>query len=282
MKKNEKNENIIEHQQQAESSKPHLNACLHSTGRDHHDGDINASIIRHVQKLGARDAVFFFTELSRPMTLTTFLLCDDLSNLFLSSWLDVRSLVTLDVAFSNKTSTTAWRFLLRSVRSTAIDGWVHSLASLMWLIRRGIRVSRIQIKVVACQIRRCDLLLLETSDLVHFGLNSCDSFTEQFMLNFLHQCGKSWRTERPNRTNVTNAGVSALGAQLESIDLGGCTILTDTILAGLSLGCCQLQSINLRFCDNLTDIGMSALGHRCPRLQSINLWFCCNVTESVY
>ena len=65
---------------------------------------------------------------------------------------------------------------------------------------------------------------------------------------------------------MTNAVVSALGTRLESIDLGGCTILTDTILAGLSVGCCQLQSINLRFCDNLTDIGMSALGHRCPQL----------------
>lgn len=67
--------------------------------------------------------------------------------------------------------------------------------------------SGIQMKVDACQLRGCDLLLLETSDLVHFALNSCYSSREQFMFNFLNQCCKSWRTERPNRTNVTNAGV---------------------------------------------------------------------------
>ena len=73
-------------------------------------------------------------------------LSDDLHILLLSQWLDVRSLVTLDVAVSSNTSRPYWKTLLGSLRSSSIDSMDHSASSLMWLIRRGICASRIQMK----------------------------------------------------------------------------------------------------------------------------------------
>ena len=48
-------------------------------------------------------------------------LSDDLHILLLSQWLDVRSLVTLDVAVSSNTSRPYWMTLLGSLRSSSIE-----------------------------------------------------------------------------------------------------------------------------------------------------------------
>ena len=61
------------------------------------------------------------------------LLGDDLQILFLSLWLDVRSLSTLDVAVSCHRLRPCWMTLLPCLRSPAVDDWGHSLSSLMWL-----------------------------------------------------------------------------------------------------------------------------------------------------
>jgi hypothetical protein len=73
-------------------------------------------------------------------------LSDDLRTLILSHWLDVRSLGLLDVAISSKSSRPYWMTFLGSLRSTSIDEMDHNALSLMWLIQRGMRVSRVQIK----------------------------------------------------------------------------------------------------------------------------------------
>ena len=84
---------------------------------------------------------------------------------FISLWLDMRSLATLDVAVSNNASRPYWMTLLRSLRGGVIDDWGHSMSSLTWLIRRGIHARRVQMKVDAWRVRGCDLLLLETDEI---------------------------------------------------------------------------------------------------------------------
>ena len=76
------------------------------------------------------------------------LLSDDLERFFLSLWLDVRSLVTLDVAVSGDTLRPRWKMLLQSLKSPAMDDWYHSMESVMWLSGRGIRPSQLQMKKV--------------------------------------------------------------------------------------------------------------------------------------
>ena len=185
------------------------------------------------------------------------LLGDDLQRVFLSLWLDVRSLVTLDVAVSSDTLRPCWMMLLESVKSQAMDDWSHSMASLMWLSRRGIRPSRLQMKEFGTsQLRGCDILLLETSELVYLGLEGCSNITDQCVIDIVKRCRK-----------------------LLGIELGDCGEVTDVGITALSHGCGQLQSINVSYCDKVTDAGVTALGARCGQLQSINLSWCDKVTD---
>ena len=94
--------------------------------------------------------------LMAPSLLT--LLSYDLQVFFLSLWLDVPSLVNLDVAVSSHDWRPYWMTLLHSLRSAGIDELDHSLASLMWLARRGICARRMQMKVDGLRVRECDVM----------------------------------------------------------------------------------------------------------------------------
>ena len=103
---------------------------------------------------------------------------DDLHTLLLFHWLDVRSLATLDIAVSGNASRPYWLSLLRSLRATSVDNMYHNACSLMWLIQRGINVTRIQMKPYAWRLPGCDLSLLKTMYLIHLGLNGCSGVTD--------------------------------------------------------------------------------------------------------
>lgn len=134
------------------------------------------------------------------------LLSFDIHLLFLSLWLDVHSLATLDVAVSCNASRPYWMSLLHSLRAGVIDDWGHSISSLKWLARRGIHARSVQIKVDAWRLRTDDLLLLETDDIVHLGLNCCCNLTDQCIIDMMSRCGKRNRCEEQ-----VDAGVSVLG-----------------------------------------------------------------------
>ena len=132
------------------------------------------------------------------------LLSDDLQILFVSLWLDVRSLATLDVAVSSHALRLCWMTLLQRLRSPATDDWGQSLSSLKWLSRRGIRASRVQMKIDTPRVQGCDILLLETNDVVALGLKGCCNIRDRCVMDIVSRCPK-----------------------LKSIDLEGCDKLTD-------------------------------------------------------
>ena len=177
------------------------------------------------------------------------MLSDDLLTLFLSLWLDVRSLATLDVAVSSHVLRPSWMRLIRSLRCSAIDNWGHGLSSLMWLSRRSIRVSQVLIKIDACRVRGCDIMLLDTSDIVLLDLEGCKSITDQCLIDIVKHCYKPRRAHLGDSEKVIDTGVSTLGA-----------------------GCGRLQSINLHCCRQVTDAGVIALGAGCGQLQSTNFF----------
>ena len=121
------------------------------------------------------------------------LLSDDLQTLLLSLWLDVRSLATLDVAVSSHVLRPSLMRLLESLRCPAIDKWGHGLSSLMWLSRRGIRVSQVLIKIDACRVRGCDIMLLDTSDIVLLDLGGCKDITDQCLTDIVQHSHKPRR-----------------------------------------------------------------------------------------
>ena len=121
------------------------------------------------------------------------LLGDDLHTLLLLHWLDVRSLATLDIPVSSNASRPYWMSLLRSVRATSIDNMDHNISSLMWLIRRGINVTRVRMKRDAWRLPGCDLSLLKTINLIHLGLNGCSSVTDGCLLRIVNRCDAECR-----------------------------------------------------------------------------------------
>ena len=211
------------------------------------------------------------------------LLSDDLQILFLSHWLDVRSLTILDVAVSSRRLRPSWLTVLQCLRSDAVDNWGHSLSSLMWLSQRGIRASRVRMKMDNSLVRGCDILLVDTSDIVHLGLRGCSNMTDQCIVDVVNRCHKLRSIDIGSCGQVTDAGVIALGVgcgQLQSINLYGCDNVTDAGVIALSAGCGQLQSINLYGCYHVTDAGVIALSAGCGQLRSINLHGCNKVRNA--
>ena len=211
------------------------------------------------------------------------LLCNDLQILVISLWLDVRSLRALDVAVSSSRLRPRWLTVLRYLRSDAMDNWCHNQSSLIWLSKRGIRASRLQMSIDSSPVSGSDILLVDTSDIVHLGLRKCHNITDQCIVDIVNCCHKLLSIDLAGCGKVTDAGLIALGAgcgQLQSIDLDRCDKVTDAGVIALGAGCGQLQSINLAYCVEVTDAGVVALGAGCGQLQSISLFSCGQVTDA--
>ena len=142
----------------------------------------------------------------------------DVLILFLAFWVDMRSLANLDIAISNNAPRPYWLMLLHSLRGGIIDDWGHSISSLMWLAKRGIHATRVQVRLEyadAWRVRWCDLLLLETDDIVHRGLNGCCNLTDQCVTDMVNRCHK-----------------------LTSINLAGCNLVTDACVSACVVKWC--------------------------------------------
>ena len=86
------------------------------------------------------------------------------------------------------------------------------------------------------RVRVCDVLQIDTSDVVTLGLRDCSYTTDECVMDVINCC-----------------------PQLRSKDLKGCGMVTDAGVSALGAGCGQLQSIGLRGCSMVTDAGISAL-----------------------
>ena len=89
------------------------------------------------------------------------------------------------------------------MRIAALDDWAHNYSSLKWLIKRGLRASRVEVRFDAGIITGRDIAQLDTTNLVHLGLVDCRNLDDQCILDH------------------------AVSLQiLVSIDLSGCSMLT--------------------------------------------------------
>ena len=69
-------------------------------------------------------------------------------------------------------------------------------------------------------------------------------------------------------------------AELKSVNLRGCKLLTDVSIVPLAGSCPLLKSVNLWRCKLLTDVSVGALAGSCPLLESVNLTFCKLLTDA--
>ena len=69
-------------------------------------------------------------------------------------------------------------------------------------------------KMDTSRVLVCDILQVDTSDVVALGLSDCSNTTDQCVADITNRC-----------------------AQLRSIDLGGCCKVTDVGISALGAGC---------------------------------------------
>ena len=145
-------------------------------------------------------------------------------------WLDMQSLVRLDVAVSSTCARKLWLMILESVTCKAIDEWHHCYSSMMWAILRSIRITHILVKF--SHRDRISKLIFEAVGILSI-------WKERRYLESIDLSGCR---------GITDVGVSALGhgcGQLQAINLSGCNRVTNIGVSALGHGCCQLQTINL-------------------------------------
>ena len=218
-----------------------------------------------------------------PCMILDLMVNEDLSMLFLSEWIDYRSMVTLDVAITNHRTRILWLQRLRSISGGDVNNYMHSDLSMRWLIRRGLKpcTTRMNVK---CKGSITDSTFegIDAASLRHVSLNGCDLITDTCISVIAHGCRLLQSIDLTGCRRVTDVGVSAVGngcPVLQSIDLSGCDNVTDVGVSAVGDGCPLLQSINLSRCRSVTDVGVSAVGNGCPLLQSINLGHCNSVTD---
>ena len=68
---------------------------------------------------------------------------------------------------------------------------------------------------------------------------------------------------------------------LKTINLSGCTKITDAIMFEYLKHCDELQYVDFSAC-NMTDAAIKFLVKHCPKLQSVNFTRCKNLTDDVY
>jgi len=69
-------------------------------------------------------------------------------------------------------------------------------------------------------------------------------------------------------------------AELKSMDLEDCELITDVSIIAIVEGCPQLKSVNLTRCSLLTDVSVGALAVCRPRLESVTIDDCELITDA--
>ena len=85
-------------------------------------------------------------------------------------------------------------------------------------------------------------------------------------------------------SNITDKGIRALTngpSQLQYLNIGCCVKITDKGVIALANGLLpQLQSLNINRCRKITDAGVRVLAIGLPQLQSLNISGCYKITDA--
>lgn len=79
--------------------------------------------------------------------------------------------------------------------------------------------------------------------------------------------------------SVSESSCTYMG-RLRSIDLSGCSNITDTAVKEVARCSPGLMSINLSGCVKITDEAVRALANNCRKLAFVNLCWCCEITDA--
>ena len=206
---------------------------------------------------------------------------DDDGFRYLFSWLDVGCICKLDIAIGSADERSLWLHNLHMIGNKAVDDYNHSHESIRWLIRRGVRATRILIggpKLARHRITDetfAGIGILSTRD---SHINNSNNISNIHGSNIVRSDStgrdrlrsRDVATDRNTGVSVTTRGDSFL----TSIDLGDCCNISDIGLSAIAEGCPRLTAINLYNCVRISDIGLTAIVQGCHHLEFINLSDC--------
>jgi len=69
-------------------------------------------------------------------------------------------------------------------------------------------------------------------------------------------------------------------SELQTLNLSGCSNITDPSVMEVARRCSNLQTLNLEWCTNITDASVMEVARRCSNLQTLNLTCCSNITDA--
>lgn len=191
---------------------------------------------------------------------------DDLLTSFLSVWLDVRSLLALDSAISERNERLSWLQTLSTVQSVPMNELQHNHSSIRWLIKRNFRsVVRIKISRDAkWQIADSTFEGVLLPSLQKMDLTDCQRVSDATLSYLTMGCARLTSVDISNCKNITDSGVIALAASypnLQEIVINGCYKVTSASVEALAELCLNLKTISFDGCFRITDAGLSTLAN---------------------
>ena len=211
---------------------------------------------------------------------------DDLLIYFLSNWLDVKSLVGLDLALTNHVERLLWKKYLSGINARVFDDWLYCHHSIRWLISRTVRVSNV---LINCKgkphINDTTFEGINTRFLQSINLGDCENLTDDGILAICDGCNHLLSIDLTCCGEITQSGISRLAQKcplLKSIVLNSCDGITDNCLSIVANGCQELQAIDLSCCKSVSDAGILSLVKGCPQLKSIILIGCKSLTDTSF
>lgn len=76
------------------------------------------------------------------------------------------------------------------------------------------------------------------------------------------------------------SGMGTSHSLFVSLNLTGCSCVTDAILIKLAKGSPALAHLNLTYCSDITDVGLAVLAANCRGLETLALWGCYHLTNN--
>jgi hypothetical protein len=131
----------------------------------------------------------------------------------LSSWLDVKTISTLDEAITNHHSRQIWMRCLKSVILPTEKDRDFSHSAMRWLISRGVDIK-------AVVMDPSNNISDETFDGMHFpslrefNVHQCDNLTDEFLSLVAMKCPHIEKINLSYCSNITNKGVATTQHQL--------------------------------------------------------------------
>lgn len=153
-------------------------------------------------------------------------------------------------------------------------------------LRNAATLRSLHLVDVALDGEQIRALLDACSGLQHLGLRVSRSLTDQHLVQMVASLRSLTSLDCRVCRQVSDRGVqqlvAGLGAQLQSLNLGYCRLVSDDALRDIARDCPVLERLLVEADPRITGEGVAAVLSGCPRLQELFLRDCHNVDNEMF